>query len=423
MITSLPVRPPAAALVDVRRLADTRSPAEVIRSLRATPGLVVLHGEWAGGSTIITAHPSATLTDADGIRAACSEPLPSPPASSAIGGGWFGWLRYPDSPSGPRTEDGPGAGDYLGYYPSLLRYRPDVGCWYDEALVSDSSLDARRRDLRLLLRQPSRAAGSAYRVGPMRLRQSRAGYTASVNECIEQIRAGRVYQANLCFRMDTDFGGDGAALFADLVDTLQPAFGALICTSTQAVVSVSPELFLRRRGNTVTSAPIKGTRPKSSTGRDPDPAATELLRSTKERAENVMIVDLVRNDLGRVAATGTVRVPSTAGRGGALRGMALGQSSAGPACRWLHGRRPAGRDLSTGIGDRRPQAGGARAHRCARAPATRGLHGRDRLPQPISRTRAERRHPHGGDQLPRRRAAPAVAGRGRRHHRWFGAGR
>jgi anthranilate/para-aminobenzoate synthase component I len=298
-------------LVDVRRLADTRSPAEVIRGLRATPGLVVLHGEWAGGSTIITAHPSATLTDADGIRAACREPLRSLPASSAIGGGWFGWLRYPDSPSGPRTpDDGPGAGDYLGYYPSLLRYRPDVGCWYDEALVSDGSLDARRRDLRLLLRQPSRAAGSAYRVGPMRLRESRAGYTASVKECIEQIRAGQVYQANLCFRMDADFGGDGTALFADLVDALHPAFGALICTSSQAVVSVSPELFLRRRGNTVTSAPIKGTRPKSPTGRDPDPAATELLRSTKERAENVMIVDLVRNDLGRVAATGTVRVPS-----------------------------------------------------------------------------------------------------------------
>jgi len=131
-----------------------------------------------------------------------------------------------------------------------------------------------------------------------------------VGACIERICAGDIYQANLCLRMDADFAGDVTSLFADLVEALQPAYGALICTRSHAIVSVSPELFLRRDGDTVTSAPIKGTRPKSNRGRDRDPAAIELLRSAKERAENVMIVDLVRNDLGRVAATGTVQVPS-----------------------------------------------------------------------------------------------------------------
>ena len=130
-----------------------------------------------------------------------------------------------------------------------------------------------------------------------------------MSACIERIRAGDVYQANLCFRMDADFEGNVTSLFADLVDALQPAYGALICTRSHAIVSVSPELFLRRDGDTVTSAPIKGTRPKSTAGRDRDPAATELLRSAKERAENVMIVDLVRNDLGRVAATGRCGFP------------------------------------------------------------------------------------------------------------------
>jgi anthranilate/para-aminobenzoate synthase component I len=110
--------------------------------------------------------------------------------------------------------------------------------------------------------------------------------------------------------MDADFAGDVTRLFADLVDALQPAYGALICTRSHAIVSVSPELFLRRDGDAVTSAPIKGTRPKSTISRGPDPAAGELLRSAKERAENVMIVDLVRNDLSRVAATGSVQVPS-----------------------------------------------------------------------------------------------------------------
>jgi anthranilate/para-aminobenzoate synthase component I len=273
----------------------------------------VLHGEWAGGGTIISARPCATLTDSNEIFAALSDRRGRPSASSVVGGGWFGWLSYPDSSSWRLSDDVMNVGDHLGFYPCVLRYRRDDGCWYDEALlgiVSDGSLDTRRRDLAALLRRPGSNGGRAYRVGRLRLQESRTWYIASVSACIERIRAGDVYQANLCFRMDADFAGDVTSLFADLVDALQPAYGALICTRSHAIVSVSPELFLRRNGDTVTSAPIKGTRPKSTGSRGPDPSAGELLRSTKERAENVMIVDLVRNDLGRVASTGSVRVPS-----------------------------------------------------------------------------------------------------------------
>jgi anthranilate/para-aminobenzoate synthase component I/uncharacterized membrane protein len=274
---------------------------------------VVLHGEWAGGGTVISARPAVTLTDTNEVRTALSDQRGRPAVSSVVGGGWFGWLSYPGSSSWRRSDDEVTVGDHLGFYPSVLRYRRDDGCWYDEALlgiVSESALDARRHDLAALVRRAGSSPGQGHRVGPLRPRETRAWYMASVSACIERIRAGDVYQANLCFRMDADFEGDVTSLFADLVDALQPAYGALICTRSHAIVSVSPELFLRRDGDTVTSAPIKGTRPKSTAGRDPDPAAIELLRSAKERAENVMIVDLVRNDLGRVAATGTVRVPS-----------------------------------------------------------------------------------------------------------------
>ena len=273
----------------------------------------MLHGEWAGGGTIISTRPCATLTNANEILAALSGPQGRPFASSVVGGGWFGWLSYPDLSSWRLSDDVAKAGGHLGCYPCVLRYSRDDGCWYDEALlgiVTDGSLDARRRDLDALLRRPGSNAGRGYRVGPLRPRESRAWYTASVSACIERIRAGDVYQANLCFRMDADFAGDVTRLFADLVDALQPAYGALICTRSHAIVSVSPELFLRRDGDAVTSAPIKGTRPKSTVSRDPDPSAGDLLRSAKERAENVMIVDLVRNDLSRVAATGSVQVPS-----------------------------------------------------------------------------------------------------------------
>ncbi len=271
----------------------------------------MLHGEWGGGGTVVTTDPGATLTDGEEILTAFSD-QPSAPDSPAIGGGWYGWLRYPDSSAWPLADDTSHVGNWVSFYPSVLRYRFDDGRWYDEALVGaieDEALERRRRDLQAVLRGPGPSGGAGYLVGRLQPQESRAWYTASVNACIERIRAGDVYQANLCLRLDADFAGNAARLFADLVDALHPAYGALICTSTHAIVSVSPELFLRRARDTLTSAPIKGTRPKS-TRQTPDPAASELRTSPKERAENVMIVDLVRNDLGRVAATGTVHVPS-----------------------------------------------------------------------------------------------------------------
>ena len=74
-----------------------QSPVALIRNLRASPGLVVLHGEWAGGGTVISARPSVTLTDPNEVRAALFEHRGRPTVSSVLGGGWFGWLSYPDS--------------------------------------------------------------------------------------------------------------------------------------------------------------------------------------------------------------------------------------------------------------------------------------------------------------------------------------
>jgi para-aminobenzoate synthetase component 1 len=126
---------------------------------------------------------------------------------------------------------------------------------------------------------------------------------------MERIRAGDLYQANICLRMAAEFSGDAAALFAGLAERLTPDYAALVCTRDVTVVSMSPELFLRRRGSTVVSAPIKGTRPRA-TGAEDRANAERLRRSEKERAENVMIVDLVRNDLAQVAETGSVTVSS-----------------------------------------------------------------------------------------------------------------
>jgi para-aminobenzoate synthetase/4-amino-4-deoxychorismate lyase len=94
-------------------------------------------------------------------------------------------------------------------------------------------------------------------------------------------------------------------VFAVAAEALQPTYGAYLAAEDRTLVSLSPELFLRRRGRRVTTAPIKGTWP----GDDPD-GADALRRSSKDVAENVMIVDLMRNDLGRVCRPGTVHTPT-----------------------------------------------------------------------------------------------------------------
>jgi para-aminobenzoate synthetase/4-amino-4-deoxychorismate lyase len=123
-----------------------------------------------------------------------------------------------------------------------------------------------------------------------------AEHLSAVERAVELIRAGELYQVNVCTRLAAPFEGDAAALFADVLARLAPRFGAYL----DGVVSLSPELFLRRRGRQLRTEPIKGTLPRSA-----QPAA--LRRSAKDAAENVMIVDLMRNDLGRVCVTGSVR--------------------------------------------------------------------------------------------------------------------
>ena len=141
---------------------------------------------------------------------------------------------------------------------------------------------------------------------------------------VEAIRAaiarGDVYQANLTRRLETPFTGDpwplyralrtgDPALFATYLD-LGPAPSRGSAAGPRAIVSASPEPFLSvDRSGRVETDPIKGTRPRGATPEADRALAAELLASAKDRAENVMIVDVLRNDLGRVCRPGSVRVP------------------------------------------------------------------------------------------------------------------
>jgi len=136
-----------------------------------------------------------------------------------------------------------------------------------------------------------------------------AEYAGAFAAVKRRIAAGETYQVNYTYRLRAPWRGDAAALFAALVREQGARYGILLDAGPFAVLSASPELFLRRRGDRVLCRPMKGTAPRGASPSADRHAARRLRSSEKERAENVMIVDMVRNDLGRVARTGTVRVP------------------------------------------------------------------------------------------------------------------
>jgi para-aminobenzoate synthetase / 4-amino-4-deoxychorismate lyase len=137
-----------------------------------------------------------------------------------------------------------------------------------------------------------------------------AGHAGGVREVRERIAAGDTFQCNLTVRMSGRVVGDPFLLYRDLALGQRGAHNAYLDLGRFAVASASPELFFERRGDEVLLRPMKGT---ARRGRDRDEdrrLAHELRSSPKERAENVMIVDLMRNDIGRIAEIGSVDVPA-----------------------------------------------------------------------------------------------------------------
>ena len=137
-----------------------------------------------------------------------------------------------------------------------------------------------------------------------------ASYSSSVEQVLGWIADGECYQINLTFPLDLKLYGYPLALYAGLRKRQPVRYGAFISTPEETVLSFSPELFFERTGNRVVTRPMKGTAPRGATPDVDEAKRIALLASEKERAENVMIVDLLRNDLGRLAAPGKVRVDS-----------------------------------------------------------------------------------------------------------------
>lgn len=130
-----------------------------------------------------------------------------------------------------------------------------------------------------------------------------AAYEQAVERIKAYIEAGDCYQVNYTFPLHFQWFGHPLALYGALRRRQPVRYGGVVVGEEGSIISLSPELFLERRGDRLATRPMKGTAPRSA---DPE----KLRASEKDRAENLMIVDLLRNDLGRVAAGGTVRVDS-----------------------------------------------------------------------------------------------------------------
>ena len=138
------------------------------------------------------------------------------------------------------------------------------------------------------------------------------GYMEAVNRVREYIAAGDVFQVNLSQRFETELTVTPYELYRRLRQINPAPFATYLNFDGVTIVSASPERFLRVDGDRIETRPIKGTRPRGKNAAEDAILAQELINSIKDRAENVMIVDLERNDLGRVCQYGTVRVTELA---------------------------------------------------------------------------------------------------------------
>ena len=138
------------------------------------------------------------------------------------------------------------------------------------------------------------------------------GYVDAVEKARQYIIAGDIFEVNLSQRFEAELSITPYELYRRLRQINPAPFACYLGFDKVSVVSASPERFLRIQGDRVETRPIKGTRPRGKTPEEDEALANELLSSAKDRAENIMIVDLERNDLGRVCRFGTVKVPELA---------------------------------------------------------------------------------------------------------------
>ena len=289
-------------------------------------GLVLLEGDGSalGRRAVLGVAPIDTIS-CRGLpgESGAVDPFAALAALQASGGPWLGWLSYE---AGAWVE------------PSAHWQRPDMAILWAARHDPLIHFDRQRRqcwlqgeDRRRLLAMEEQlqallaAAEPAPGMEPhwqglaadrWHWHTSNPSYEQQVTALLERIASGDLFQANLsaCCEAELDSPPDPLALYGRLRRHCPAPFAGLAVAGQEAVVSASPERFLRLTpSGRIQTRPIKGTRPRQADPGEDARAAAELVCAAKDRAENVMIVDLLRNDLGRVCQPGSIAVPQLLG--------------------------------------------------------------------------------------------------------------
>jgi para-aminobenzoate synthetase/4-amino-4-deoxychorismate lyase len=161
-----------------------------------------------------------------------------------------------------------------------------------------------------VLAEIEEAPTSSFKMGALEPSVSKTDFVSAIREIKEWIAQGATYQVNYTYRLNADFSGDAWAFFHGLVKGQKTDYAAFVDTGDFAICSASPELFFSLKEGQIVSRPMKGTARRGRTFAEDWQQAEALRASEKDRAENIMIVDMIRNDIGRIAEPGSVETVS-----------------------------------------------------------------------------------------------------------------
>ncbi|MEO1763548.1 MAG: anthranilate synthase component I [Cyanobacteria bacterium J06629_18] len=229
-------------------------------------------------------------------------------------GGWLGWLGYDVA---WETETLPTLKSDTLPFPVAFWYEPECFTVLDHqeqtlwlAASNQNQLDELENKLsqQQLDFSNSTLVKSHTNLAPLKLLTSQADYEAAVLKAKKYIQAGDIFQTNLTIRFESQTTASGWEIYQALQKINPSPFASYFKTPWGEVVSCSPERLVQVDGNIAQTRPIAGTRKRGRTQQEDEELAQELLSNSKERAEHIMLVDLERNDLGRVCEWGSVKV-------------------------------------------------------------------------------------------------------------------
>lgn len=248
-----------------------------------------------------TSQPQAVLLNDQG------QPLTEP--LEPFAGGWLGWLGYDlawEIERLPRANADPLP------FPTAFWYEPETFAVLDhqtQRLWLAATAPAQLDGMEAAIADPSFPSTRHQKdPHPLILHSSQGAYMAAVQQAKRYIQAGDIFQANLSLRFSTQTQADSWTIYQQLHQINPSPFASYWRTPWGAVISCSPERLVSLRGDRAETRPIAGTRPRGHTPQQDQALASELVQNRKERAEHVMLVDLERNDLGRVCRWGSVQV-------------------------------------------------------------------------------------------------------------------